>query len=97
MLANNKSQGLLQVVPVMLYGPGGRLNTHARFNRGSTCSLVTSDTADRIGLDGPSESLNLFGIQVTSHLKTKRVSFNIGPVNMHATRFPIENAILSKS
>ena len=96
MLASNKSRVLLQVVPVTLYGPGGQLNTYALLDPGSTCSLVTGDIADRLGLDGPSESLNLLGIQVTSHLKTKRVSFNIGPVNMHATHYPVGNALVAE-
>ena len=84
------------MVPVTLYGPGGQLNTYALLDPGSTCSLVTGDIADRLGLDAPSESLNLLGIQVTSHLKMKRVSFNIGPVNMPATRYPVGNALVAE-
>lgn len=35
--------------------------------------------------------LDLFGIQVSSHLSTKRVSFNIGP-----TRYLVENALVAE-
>ena len=84
------------MVPVTLYRPGGQLNTHALLDPGSTCSLVTEDIVNRLSLDGPSESLNLFGIQATSYLKTKRVSFEIGPVDVHATRYPVENALVAE-
>ena len=93
---DNESRVLLQAVPVTLYGPGGQLNTHALLDPGSTCSLVTEDIANQLSLDGPSESLNLFGIQVTSYLKTKRFSFEIGPVDVHVTRYPVENALVAE-
>ena len=91
----NKSRVLLQLVPVTLYGPCGQLNTHALLDPGSTCSLIRADVADHLNLDGPPTSLDLFGIQVTSHLNTKRVSFNIGPVNEH-TRYLAENALVAE-
>ena len=47
-------------------------------------------------MDGPTTSLDLFGFQVTSHLKTKRVSFNIGPVNDDSTRYLVENALVAE-
>ena len=96
MLANHKSDVLLQVVPVTLYGPGNQLDTYPLLDPGSTCSLVTSDIAGQLGLDGPSESLRLFGIQATSHIETKRVSFDIGPVGVLASRYPVENALVAK-
>ena len=38
----------------------------------------------------------MLGIQVTCHLKTKRVSFNIGPVNEDSTRYLVENALVAE-
>ena len=70
---SNKSRVLLQVVPVTLYGPCSQLNVHALLDSGSICSLIRGDVADHLNLDGLTTSLDLFGIQVTSHLKTKRV------------------------
>ena len=96
MQVSSKSRVLLQVVPVTLYGPAGQLLTHALLDSGSTCSLVVEDIANALNLDGPSESLDLFDIQVTSHLKTKRISFNIGPVDVPATRYPVENALVAE-
>ena len=83
---------LLQVVPVTLYGPCGQLNAHALLDPGSTCSLIRGDVADQLHLDGPPTSLDLFGI----HLKTKRVSFNIGPVDKDSTRYLVENALVAE-
>ena len=91
----NKFRVLLQVVPVTLYGPCGQLNTHALFDPGSTCALIRGDVADQLDLDGPPTSLDLFGIKVTSHLKTKRVSFNICSVNEDSTRYLVENALVA--
>ena len=97
MQTGNESRVLLQVVPVTLYGPGSQLNTHALLVPGSTCPLVTKDIANQLSLDGQSESLNLFGIQATSYLKTKRVSFEIGPVDVYATRYSVENALVAEN
>ena len=47
-------------------------------------------------MDVPSESLDQFDIQVSLHLKTKRISFNIGPVVVPATRYPVENALVAE-
>ena len=53
------------------------------------------DVADQLDLDGPPTSMDLFGIQVTSHLKTKRISFNIGPVDEDSSRYLVENALVA--
>ena len=92
----NKSRVLLQVVPVTLYGPCSQLNVHALLDSGSTCSLFRGDVADHLNLDGPTTSLGLFCIQVTSYLKTQRVSFNVGPVNEDSTPYLVENALVAK-
>ena len=39
---------------------------------------------------------SIFGIQATSYLKTKRVSFEIGPVDVHPTQYPVENALVAE-
>ena len=57
--------------------------TYPLLDPGSTCSLVTSDNAGRLGLDGPSESLKLFGIQATSHIETKRVALVLLVYSLH--------------
>ena len=65
---------------------------HALLDPGSTSSLIRGDETAHLHLDGPTSSLDLFGIQVTCHLKKKRVSFNVGPANEDLTRYLVENA-----
>ena len=64
-IASHKSSSdsvLLQVVPVTLYGPKGYFNTYAMLDTGSTCSLLATDVAKKLGLEGPVESVLLNGI-----------------------------------
>ena len=67
---SNKSGVLLQVVLVPPYGPFSRLNVRVLLNSGSTCSLIKGELADQLNLDGPTTSLDLFGIQIISYLFT---------------------------
>ncbi|XP_068692553.1 uncharacterized protein [Montipora foliosa] len=85
---------LLQVVPVTLYGPKGYLNTHAMLDTGSTCSLLLADVAERLGLDGPVESVLLNGIQKTSELLTKRINIQVSPVNDFGTQYDVNGVLV---
>jgi hypothetical protein len=48
-----QTQVLLQVVPVVLHGPAKDIETFAMLDLGSTCSLIHSDVAEQLGLEGP--------------------------------------------
>ena len=72
-LMSSSDSVLLQVVPVTLYGSKGYFNTYAMLDTGSTCSLLATDVAKNLGLEGPVESVLLNGIQKSSRLLTKRV------------------------
>ncbi|XP_068684757.1 uncharacterized protein [Montipora foliosa] len=85
---------LLQVVPVTLYGPKGYFNTHAMLDTGSTCSLLLVDVAERLGLDGPVESVLLNGIQKTSELLTKRINVQVSPVNDFGTQYDVNGVLV---
>ena len=85
---------LLQVVPVTLYGPKGYFNTHAMLDTGSTCSLLLADVAEKLGLDGPLESVLLNGIQKTSELLTKRINVQVSPVNDFSTQFDVNGVLV---
>ena len=85
---------LLQVVPVTLFGPKGYFNTHAMLETGSTCSLLLADVAEKLGLDGPFESVLLNGIQKTSELLTKRINTQVGPVNDFGTQYDVNGVLL---
>ena len=85
---------LLQLVPVALYGPKGYFNTHAMLEKGSTCSLLLADVAEKLGLDGPLESVLLNGIQKKSELLTKRINVQVGPVNDFGTQFDVNGVLV---
>ena len=85
---------LLQVVPVTLYGPKGYFNTHAMLDTGSTCSLLLADVAEKLGLDGPLESVLLNGIQKTSELLTKRINVQVSPLNDFGTQFDVNGVLV---
>lgn len=85
---------LLQVVPVTLYGPKGYFKTHVMLDTGSTCSLLLTDVAEKLGLDGPLESVLLNGIQTTSQLLTKRINMQVSPVNDFGTQFDVNGVLL---
>ena len=85
---------LLQVIPVTIHGPNGSLTTHAMLDNGSTCSLIVSDVADKLGLKGPQEQIILNGIQGKSQLNSRRVNMEDSPVNMVTPRFKVNGALV---
>ena len=85
---------LLQVVPVTLYGPKGYFNIHTMLDTGSTCSLLLANVAEKLGLDGPLESVLLNGIQKTFELLTKRINVQVGPVNDFGTQFDMNGVLV---
>ena len=95
--ASNKSSSdsvLLQVVPVTQYGPKGYFNTYAMLDTGSTCSLLATDVAKNLGLEGPVESVLLNGIQKSSRLLTKRVDVQVSQLNNFGTRFDVHRVLV---
>ncbi|CAB3994162.1 Hypothetical predicted protein [Paramuricea clavata] len=85
---------LLQVIPVTVHGPNGYLNTHAMLDSGSTCSLVLSSVAEKLGLEGSEERIILNGIQGTSELNSRRVNTQVSAVNMVTPRFDVNGALV---
>lgn len=63
-------------------------------DNGSTCSLVVSHVADKLGLKGPQEQIILNGIQGTSQLNSRRVNTEVSPVNMVTPRFEVNGALV---
>jgi hypothetical protein len=85
---------LLQVIPVTVHGPNGYLNTHAMLDSGSTCSLVLSSVAEKLGLEGSEERIILNGIQGTCELNSRRVNTQVSAVNMVTPRFEVNGALV---
>ena len=61
---------------------------------GNTCSLLLADVAEKLGLDGPLESVLLNGIQKTSELLTKRINMQVGPVNDFGTQYDVNGVLV---
>ena len=93
-LMSSSDSVLLQVVPVTLYGPKGYFNTYAMLDTGSTCSLLATDVAKNLGLEGPVESVLLNGIQKSSRLLTKRVVVQVSQLNDFGTRFDVHRVLV---
>ena len=79
---------------VTLYGPKGYFNTYAMLDTGSTCSLLATDVAKNLGLEGPVESVLLNGIQKSSRLLTKRVDVQVSQLNDFSTRFDVHRVLV---
>ena len=88
------SSVLLRVVPVTLHGPKGYLDTYGLLDTGSTCSLILSDLAERLGFDGPHASITLNGIQRTSELSTKRVNVQVSPAAKFVARYDVAGVLV---
>ncbi|CAH3140895.1 unnamed protein product [Porites evermanni] len=61
---------------------------------GSTCSLLATDVAKNLGLEGPVESVLLNGIQKSSKLLTKRVDVQVSQLNDFGTRFDVHRVLV---
>ena len=93
-LMRSSDSVLLQVVPVTLYGPKGYFNTYAMLDTGSTCSLLATDVAKNLGLEGAVESVLLNGIQKSSRLLTKHVDVQVSQLNDFGTRFDVHRVLV---
>lgn len=54
-----KCCSLLKIIPIQLKGPKMILNSYAMLDEGSTVTLIDSNIANQLGLDGPSKHLRL--------------------------------------
>ncbi|CAG7786936.1 unnamed protein product, partial [Allacma fusca] len=84
---------LLKVLPVTLIGPKGKLKINAILDDCSTVTLLDTDTAGRVGIQGKDISLSLKWLdgKNTSWLDAKQVSFQIESL-ADSTKFFIKRA-----
>ena len=69
-------------------------STHMQCYTGSTCSLLATDVAKNLGLEGPVEIVLLNGIQKSSRLLTKRVDVQVSQLNDVGTRFDVHRVLV---
>ena len=82
--SHHKSNCYLQVIPVILSNVSFKVKTNALLDSASDSTLVSQDTADKLGLKGENRQLqisNVFNTQI-NHL-SKLVEFNISS-DMHS-------------
>ncbi|XP_075167626.1 uncharacterized protein LOC142239729 [Haematobia irritans] len=58
-LFHSKEKVLFKYIPVTLFGNDCSLNTYALIDEGASCSLIESEVAEQLGLDGPADELCL--------------------------------------
>ena len=85
---------LLQVVPVTLYSSKVYFSTHGMLDAGSTWNLLLAEASEKLGLDGPLESVLMNGIQKTSEQPSKHVNLQVSPLNDFGTQFHINEVLV---
>jgi len=58
----NEAEVNLMIVPVVLSGPSGEIETFAMMDTGSTVTLIEEDMANRLGLRGKDKSFSFRGV-----------------------------------
>ncbi|XP_048484641.1 uncharacterized protein LOC125490208 [Plutella xylostella] len=79
----NNVSGLLKILPVQVSGPKGVVDTFALLDDGSTCTIIESATAEKIGAEGPTMPLiaeGVGGAQIRA-CDSRRVRFHISGRN----------------
>lgn len=68
---------LLKVLPVILSGPKGEVETFALLDDGSTVSLLDGELANQLGVTGTMENMRIETITGTSNIPVRFVTFRI--------------------
>ncbi|XP_073960633.1 uncharacterized protein [Choristoneura fumiferana] len=74
-----RTHTLLKVIPVVISGPRGEMNTYALLDDGSTVTLLTTEAAQHIGVSGPNDPFYIeavAGARIDA-ASSQRVTFTI--------------------
>lgn len=91
---NASSKMLFQIIPIKVYGPKGVIETYAMFDSGADISIIDEVIASKVGIDGPSQDLNVKWIDESTKKIRSKVSdiqisgvFKNAPIfNLHGVR-----------
>lgn len=88
-----ENESLFRYVPVTLFGKTHSLNTFALIDEGSSCTLIESELALEMGLDGPTRELCLqwTGDITQTDEKSKVVSLQISSLEKAANKMSLRN------
>lgn len=80
---NDFDKVLLKIIPVTLKGPNQIINTFALLDEASTVTLIESDVANQLGLEGPTKTLKIqwTNNKFNEHTDSKTVSVSIKGVH----------------
>lgn len=83
---------LFKYIPVTLFGNGYSLNTYALIDEGASCSLIETELAEQLGLDGPADELCLqwTGKITQKEEQSKTVSLHISD-RRHNSKLVLNN------
>lgn len=86
----NESTLLFRVVPVVLHGRDRMIETHALLDEGSSITLIDSDIADQLGLEGPTSELDVQWFSARSTVEGSReVAVGISGTQRDSKRFEL--------
>ncbi|XP_063368821.1 uncharacterized protein LOC134657197 [Cydia amplana] len=83
----NQCEVLLKVVPIYLHGPNGKIKTTGMLDDGSSVSFISTQLAERAGLRGHRQILNVRGAWVNSELKCETQLIDCSISNSDGTMF----------
>ena len=87
---------LLKVVKAVIHGPTGSEDCHILLDDGAERSLLLYKFEERLGIDGPSETLKVETVARKPHTwPGKRVSFTISPAGQPHVKFAVNDAYSS--
>lgn len=88
---------LFQMIPIKIFGPKGSIQTFAMFDSASDISIMDSELANQLGIDGPEKSLNIQWLDKnTQNFKSKIADVNISGTFKNAPVFRLHNVRLMK-
>ncbi|XP_067022151.1 uncharacterized protein [Acropora muricata] len=95
---NRRSFVLLKVVPLRLISENGRtLTTYGMLDSAAVSSMITSNIAEKLGLQGVPEKVSISNVtQRDQNLELSKVKFQISSVSQGSPSFPVYHALTVK-
>ena len=95
---NRRSFVLLKVVPLRVTAENGRtLTTYGMLDSAAVSSMITSNIAEKLGLQGVPEKVSISTVtQRDQNLELSKVKFQISSVSQGSPSFPVYHALTVK-
>ena len=83
--SEDDSKIILQMLPLQVIGPRGQRTVNVMLDLGSQVTLITERLARDLGLQGPTEKLNIGTIDGSHSYQSQRVEFSLQPNGANQT------------